>query len=111
MLTLPAGTTIYLSRDAVDMRKSINSLSLLVGNNFKLDPKQAALFVFFNRSCNKVKILYWDRNGFVLWYKSLCKGKYRLPKLSKLVDKLSVSDLTCILEGLDLLDAKRNCLV
>lgn len=107
MLTLPSNTTIYLARDAVDMRKSINGLSILVQTQLNLNPKQAALFVFFNRMRDKVKILYWDRNGFVLWYKRLSRGRYRLPTVANHTHKLSASDLTCILEGLDLLDARR----
>ena len=111
MLTLPSQTVIYVARDPVDMRKSINGLSILVSNQFRLDPKQPALYVFFNRRREKIKILYWDRNGFALWYKKLCKGRYRPPLLTKPVNKLSASDLTCILEGLDLLDARRHWVV
>lgn len=110
MLTLPAYTKIYLARDAVDMRKSINGLSIMASQVLQLDIKQPALFVFFNRYRDKVKILYWDRNGFALWYKRLVKGRYRLPKLNQKVHTLSVSDLTCILEGLDLLDVRRSVL-
>lgn len=104
---LPANIQIYLARDCVDMRKSIDGLSLLVQQDLKLNPKQAALFVFFNRYRNKVKVLYWDRNGFALWYKRLQRGRYRLPALIKRADKISLSDLSCILEGLDLLDYRR----
>ena len=93
------------------MRKSINGLSILVSQELKQDPKQAALFVFFNRSRDKVKILYWDRNGFVIWYKCLARGRYRPPELQKPAQKLSVSDLSCLLEGIDLLDGRRHTVV
>jgi transposase len=89
------------------MRKSIDGLSLLVQQELKHNPKQAALFVFFNRHRNKVKVLYWDRNGFALWYKRLQCGRYRLPTQLKSADRISPSDLSCILEGLDLLDYRR----
>ena len=89
------------------MRKSIDGLATLVQTELKLNAKQPALFVFFNRTRDKVKILYWDRNGFALWYKRLCKGRYRLPRLNGAASKLSASDLCCILEGLDLLDTRR----
>ena len=111
MITLPADMKIYLSREVCDMRKSIQGLSVLVSEQLKLNPKQVALFVFFNRRRNKVKILYWDRNGFALWYKSLSQGQYRLPQILKKAHPLSISDLTCILEGIDLLNAKRFDLV
>ena len=107
MLTLPSDIKIYLAREATDMRKSIYGLSSLVVNTLKLSPKQAALFVFFNKSKNKIKILYWDRNGFAVWYKILAQGRYRLPDLKQAVVKLSVSDLNCILEGIDLLHGQR----
>jgi transposase len=111
MLMLPATLTIYVSREPADMRKSIDGLSALVQGELKLDPKQAALFVFFNRRYNMVKILYWDRNGFAVWCKRLARGRYRLPVLVKRVNKLSVSDLSCLLEGIDLLDKRRHAML
>lgn len=107
MLTLPVAIAVYVSREPADMRKSIDGLSALVQSELKLDAQQTALFVFFNRQRNKVKVLYWDRNGFVVWYKRLAKGRYRLPTLVKRATKLSVSDLSCLLEGIDLLDRRR----
>ena len=111
MLMLPATTAIYLSREPADMRKSIDGLSALVQSELKLNAKQAALFVFFNRQRNKVKVLYWDRNGFVVWYKRLARGRYRLPTLVKRATTLSVSDLSCLLEGIDLLDRGRQSML
>lgn len=107
MLTLPSHTVIYVARDAVDMRRSIDGLSALVTAELRLNPKQPALFVFFNRRRDRVKILYWDRTGFALWYKRLARGRFRLPVFVKRANKLSVADLTCLLEGLDLLDSRR----
>lgn len=108
MLGLSSSTQIYLCRDFVDMRKSIDGLSAVVTSQLKLDAKCCALFVFFNKRRDKVKILYWDRSGFAVWYKRLAVGRYRLPMLSKLTSKLSVSDLTGILEGMDLLSRGRH---
>ena len=107
MLSLLANSPIYLCRDAVDMRKSIDGLSSLVTGALRLDAKSSALFVFFNKRRDKVKILYWDRSGFVIWYKRLAKGRYRPPHLTKSAAKLSISDLTGILEGMDLLSPGR----
>ena len=81
MLTLPSQTAIYLAKDPVDMRKSIDGLSAYVASQLALDPKQPALFVFFNGGRDKVKILYWERNGFCVWYKRLVKGRYRVHPL------------------------------
>lgn len=111
MLTLPSGLSIYLAQEPVDMRKSIDGLSYLVIHTLKQNPKQAALFVFFNNRYNKVKILYWDRTGFALWYKRLLSGRFRPPQGKGCTLKLSTSDLTCLLEGIDLLNAQRHILM
>ena len=104
---LPANISIFVASEAVDMRKGYNSLCNLVKIKLQKDPMRSSMFVFFNRSCNKVKILYWQRNGFAVWYKCLAKGKFRPPNSVKSSYKLSLSDLTCLLEGIDLLDKHR----
>jgi hypothetical protein len=62
---------VYLCRDPVDLRKSIQGLSVLVEQTLGLDPFAQRLFVFCGRRRDKIKILYWERSGFVLWYKRL----------------------------------------
>ena len=62
---------IYISTANVDMRKSIDGLASLVQQRFRLDPLSDALFVFHNRHCDKIKMLYWDRDGFCLKYDSI----------------------------------------
>lgn len=71
--------TIYLHRDAVDFRKSINGLVLIVEQQMKLSPFADALFVFSNKSRDKLKLVYWDQSGFCLWYKRLEKEKFKWP--------------------------------
>lgn len=71
---------IYISSANVDMRKAIDGLSGIVQGKFKLDPMSAAMFVFHNRHCDKIKILYWDSNGFCLLYKRMEKGRFYFPK-------------------------------
>lgn len=70
---------VYLYLQPVDFRKSINGLSALVELEMSLDPFMPALFVFCNRQRDKVKLLYWERNGFVLWYKRLEKQRFCWP--------------------------------
>ncbi len=70
---------IYLHREAVDFRKSINGLALIVEQEMKLSPMSSALFVFCNKQRNRVKALYWDRTGFCLWYKRLEEDKFKWP--------------------------------
>ena len=74
------GKCVYLACGPTDMRKSINGLAAIVGSSFKLDPFNGALFVFCNRSRNRVKILEWDGDGFWLYFKRLEKGRFRWPK-------------------------------
>ncbi len=94
---------VYLCREAVDMRKSINGLSVLVEAVLKLNPFSAHWFVFCNRRRDKVKILYWERNGFCLWYKRLEKQRFKWPvHLDGEVITLRSEQLKWLLDGYDL---------
>jgi transposase len=73
------GVQIYLACQPVDLRKSIDGLSLLVSQGLGQDPFSAHLFVFVNRRRDKLKALSWDQNGFVLYYKRLERGCFRWP--------------------------------
>lgn len=93
---------VYLCRDVVDMRKSINGLSILVEQGLALDPFQPALFVFCNRKRDKAKVLYWERTGFVLWYKRLEKQRFAWsPPGSEEVVSLTGRELNWLLDGVD----------
>lgn len=70
---------IYLHRDSVDFRKSINGLSVIVDQAMGLSPFDVALFVFCNKRKDKLKVLYWDNTGFCLWYKRLEKDRFKWP--------------------------------
>jgi len=74
---------IYLYRDPVDFRKAINGLSLIVEQQMQLSPFIDALFVFCNKKRDKLKVLYWDKTGFCLWYKRLEKEKFKWPRKNK----------------------------
>jgi transposase len=65
---------VYLHRAAVDMRRQIDGLSLLAREVMQIDPMSGALFCFINRRRNKLKLLLWERNGFIVWYKRLMCG-------------------------------------
>ena len=71
---------IYISSANADMRKGIDGFASIVSQLFKLDPLTDMMFVFHNRHCDKIKILYWDGDGFCLLYKRIEKGRFRFPK-------------------------------
>lgn len=79
MLTDIAIERVYLARGATDLRKSIDGLATLVSQAFALDPFAPCLFVFCNRQHDKLKILYWEQNGFWLFYRRLERGRFRWP--------------------------------
>lgn len=95
-------TIIYLHRDIVDFRKSINGLSLIVEQELAMDVYSSALFVFCNKQRDKLKILYWDRTGFALWYKRLEKQKFKWPKHGEQTMNLSEQQLKWLLSGYDI---------
>lgn len=107
MLNLPPSVKAYVSTDETDMRKSIDGLSFLVQDVLNKDPFSGHLFVFCNKRGDKIKILYWDRNGYCLWYKRLERGIFRLPKIQGKVFKIMPHELNLLLEGIDLTDKKR----
>jgi transposase len=80
MLRISKETQIYVNLSPIDMRKSIDSFSALVVEEFKNDPQSGHLFVFFNRGRDKVKIVYWNKNGFILHYKRMEKHRFVVPK-------------------------------
>lgn len=94
---------VYLCREPVDMRKSIDGLSLLVQEAMALNPFEQAVFVFYNRQRDKVKILAWERNGFVLWYKRLEQERFKWPdRLQGDTLTLSGQELNWLLDGYDI---------
>ncbi|MFH1999635.1 MAG: IS66 family insertion sequence element accessory protein TnpB [Planctomycetota bacterium] len=98
---------VYLCRDVVDMRKSINGLSVLVEGVLLLNPFESHLFAFCNRRRDKIKILGWEGNGFVLWYKRLEKERFFWPReMEEDVITLTGQELNWLLDGLDISDLK-----
>lgn len=93
---------IYLATGYVDMRKSIDGLALIVSMEFDLDVMDGSLFIFTNRARNRIKMLYYDFNGFWLFFKRLEQGKFKVhdnPKSStRIIDE---RQLRWLLEGLE----------
>lgn len=103
MIALPGGAAIHLAVEPVDFRKSFNGLSLEVLEGLGRDPLGGELFVFRNRAGDKLKILYWDGQGFVLVYKRLERGHFHWPREDGLTGErtLSRSQLQALFEGLE----------
>ena len=96
------GIEVYLYRQPVDMRKSVNGLSILVESAMQHNPFSTSLFVFSNLRRDKIKILYWERSGFVLWYKRLEEARFSWPSSSVDVVSLSGQQLNWLLDGYDI---------
>ena len=94
---------VYLCREPIDFRKQIDGLSVLVELELGLSPFASALYVFTNRQRNKIKALYWHRNGFCLWQKRLEAEKFAWPKEGHAsLQTISMLEFQWLLEGFDL---------
>ncbi|WP_028583879.1 IS66 family insertion sequence element accessory protein TnpB [Desulfogranum mediterraneum] len=108
MLQLSATVQVYLATGVTDMRKSINGLSMLVADQFELDPFSGQLFCFCNRRRDIVKLLYWNRNGFCLWHKRLEKDRFKWPEREEEVVSLGGRELAWLLDGLSVNQASAH---
>jgi transposase len=109
MLSVAAGAKVYLAAQPVDLRRGHDGLCALVHSQFKMDPLAGHLFVFVGRRIDRVKVLFWDRSGFVLYYKRLAKGRFRMPRIAEGADSvvLDGTELAMLLGGFDLVGARR----
>lgn len=80
MMMLPTDVKVYLYCGVTDMRKSINTLGIMVKEQLELEPSSGHLFLFRNRCGNKLKALYYEENCYTLWYRRLEKGKFVFPR-------------------------------
>jgi transposase len=129
MLRLPSlgeldagvGVRIYLCTSPTDMRKGFDTLAALVRDYLGYDPLSGYLFLFVGRARDRIKILYWDKDGFAIWYKRLEEGTFRLPLTSRgevkglpatskagVSVELRASELAMLLAGIDLTSIKRR---
>jgi transposase len=99
MLIKETNLNVYLASGHIDFRKSINGLSAIVQEVFLENPLSGNLFVFCNKSCDKIKILKWDNNGFWLYYKRLETGKFIWPIKNESIE-ITQRELNWLLDGL-----------
>ena len=108
MLSFSSGQRFYWYRGITDMRKSFSGLCRLVETEMGLNLLSGDVFIFVNRRRDRMKLLLWDRSGFVIWYKRLEEGTYELPDLSKGKCEVAWEELLMILEGVFLKTVKRR---
>jgi transposase len=103
MITLPTSVRVYLAAEPVDLRRGHDGLVAIVRSTWRLNPFDGHLFVFLGRRLDRVKILVWDRNGFVLYYKRLSQGRFRMPRVPAEATRieLDATTLAMLLDGID----------
>jgi transposase len=111
VIHLPASVRVYLCLTACDMRKSFDGLHALAHEHLELDPFAGHLFVFTSRRRDRIKILYWDRDGFAIWSKRLEEGTYAIAFSGSDDERrreITAQELGALLSGIDLSTAKRR---
>lgn len=107
MLTIPSGTRIFMATAPVDMRKSFDGLCAVVMDVLNNNPLDGHLFLFRGKSGDRIKALYWNRNGLCIWYKRLEKGRYKWPHKSAASLEISTQDFALLLDGIDFTKLKK----
>lgn len=109
MLTLPSSVRVYLAAEPVDLRRGHDGLVAIVRATWQLNPFDGHLFVFLGKRLDRVKILAWDRNGFVLYYKRLSQGRFRLPTIPRGAQRVEMdaTTLAMLLDGIDVKHVRR----
>ncbi|MGM9880942.1 MAG: IS66 family insertion sequence element accessory protein TnpB [Bacilli bacterium] len=102
LLDLYKVSELYIVCGFTDLRKSIDGYASIIQDNFNINPMTDALYLFCNKQKNKLKILYWDKDGFWLLYKRLEKSKFRWPKTLDEIKMISKKQLEWLLEGLEI---------
>ena len=115
MLSFPAAIRVYLCTVACDMRRSFDGLSMMAEHIIRCNPFSGHLLVFCNKRGDRLKILYWDRDGWAIWYKRLEVGTFALPaadaprsRVGEHGVSLRPAELAMLLDGIDLEHIKRG---
>lgn len=102
MIGLPGTVRVFVAVAAADLRKGYDGLAQLAREAIQEDPLSGHLFVFANRKRDRIKIIYWDRDGFAIWMKRLEKGTYRWPSPAADRVEWTAAELAAVLGGIDL---------
>lgn len=108
MLSLPPTVKLWFATAPVDMRLGFDGLHELIRSRLKADPLSGHLFIFRNRTADRLKVLYWGGHGLCLWCQRLERGRYHFPdKPNEAGVQLTLAEFQMILDGIDLSNAKR----
>jgi len=99
---------IFIKPGVTDMRKQINGLAIMIEEKMKLDPLNGHLYLFCNKSRRRMKILYWDRNGFCLWLKRLELDKFPWPMNTEECNELTAEEFKMLLDGINFFNAHKK---
>ncbi len=108
MIGFSSNIRYFLCSQFVDMRKGFDGLSGIVRNNMKQDPISGDLFIFINKTRTHIKLLFWDGDGFALYYKRLEKGRYAISTDNQTHKQIKRDELLMLLEGLSFDDMKKR---
>jgi len=110
MIHLPASVRVYVCLAPCDMRHSFDGLHALVRDHLGLDPFAGHLYLFASRRRDRLKIFYWDRDGFAVWSKRLEEGTYAIPSAEPPTRRIEMTpeELGALLSGIDLSTATRR---
>lgn len=102
-----ANVRVWLCTQPTDMRRSFNGLSAMVKHTLKDNPLSGHLYVFVNAKRTMIKVLFFDRNGYAIWSKRLEQGQFVIGATHEIKQTLSFAQLQCLLEGIDISNARR----
>jgi transposase len=110
MLSVSPGARVYLAVESVDLRRGHDGLCALVRGALALDPYDGHFFVFIGRRGDRIKVLFWDRGGFVVYYKRLARGRFQRPPMTAGADRvvLDGTQLAMLLGGFDPVRTRRT---
>ena len=108
ILSLPPSVQVWIATQPTDLRKSFDTLAELVRQQLQRDPLTGHLFVFRNKRADRIKLLYWDEDGYVLLYKRLEAGTFRFPSATQAALPLRPAELHMLLDGVDLDSVRRS---
>ncbi len=93
---------VYIACGYTDMRKSIDGLVALVKERFEMDPFSPAIYMFCGKRCDRIKVLLWEGDGFVLMYKRLANGRFQWPRREEELKPLTWQQFRWLMEGLSI---------